>query len=193
MTDPMPEIAPNLIPAWVDGVLQPVDKLEAHRAGLRHKAISVFVTEGQRVLLQRRALAKYHTPGLWTNTCCTHPHWGESDLDCATRRLEQEMGITGLTLRHVAEIEYRADVGGGLVEHEVVQVFTARAMADLPIAPNPDEVADTDWIDASALMTIVEAYPERFTPWLRIYLRDHASVIFGATVELTARAMAHTG
>ncbi len=176
------------IPAWdEDGTLRPVDKLEVHRRGLRHKAISVFVTEGDRVLMQRRALGKYHTPGLWTNTCCTHPHWGEAHLDCATRRLEEEMGITGLPLSHVAEIEYRADVGGGLVEHELVQVYTARAMPDLPVAPDPDEVADTDWISLAALVALIERFPERFTPWLRIYLRDHARTIFGpAALEVSA-------
>ncbi|TVS03093.1 MAG: isopentenyl-diphosphate Delta-isomerase [Rhodobacteraceae bacterium] len=168
-----------LIPAWEDGTLKPVDKMEVHRRGLKHKAISVFVTEGDRVLIQRRALAKYHTPGLWTNTCCTHPHWGESDLDCATRRLEEEMGITGLPLTHVTEIDYRAEVGNGLIEHEVVQVFTARAMPDLVVSPNPDEVVDTDWINLTALAAVVERLPERFTPWLRIYLRDHARTIFG--------------
>lgn len=168
-----------LIPAWEDGVLRPLDKLDVHRRGLKHKAISVFVTEGDRVLLQRRAAHKYHTPGLWTNTCCTHPHWGESDLDCAHRRLEEEMGIVDLPLHHVAEIEYRADVGGGLVEHELVQVYTARAMPDLKVAPNPDEVDDTDWINLAALNAVLETYPDRFTPWLRIYLRDHAAQIFG--------------
>ncbi len=178
-----------LIPAWVDGVLQPVDKLEVHQRGLRHKAISVFVTEGARVLMQRRALGKYHTPGLWTNTCCTHPAWGEADLDCAKRRLREEMGITGLSLRHVTEIEYRADVGGGLVEHEVVQVYTARAMADLPLAPDPEEVVDTDWIDLNALLTITTQYPERFTPWLRIYLRDYADVIFGTGAKVAPRVL----
>jgi len=169
-----------LIPAWEDGVLRPLDKLDVHRRGLKHKAISVFVTEGDRVLMQRRAHHKYHTPGLWTNTCCTHPNWGESDLDCAYRRLDEEMGITGLPLRHVAEIEYRADVGGGLVEHELVQVYTARAMPDLTIAPNPEEVSDTDWINLSALNAVIESHPNRFTPWLRIYLRDHAAQIFGS-------------
>ncbi|MGY6547605.1 MAG: isopentenyl-diphosphate Delta-isomerase [Roseinatronobacter sp.] len=170
----------TLIPAWDGGVLTPIDKLEVHQRGLKHKAVSVFVTEGDRVLIQRRARHKYHTPGLWANTCCSHPHWGESDLECAQRRLSEELGITGLDLRHAGEIEYRADVGAGLVEHEVVQVFTARAMPDLPVAPNPDEVADTDWINLSALRAVTERYPERFTPWLRIYLREHLSLIFGA-------------
>ncbi len=168
-----------LIPAWDGGVLRPVDKLEVHRRGLRHKAISVFVTEGDRVLLQRRAAHKYHTGGLWTNTCCTHPHWGEEAAVCAHRRLAEEMGITGLSLRHVAELEYRADVGGGLVEHELVQVYTARAMPDLALAPDPDEVDDTRWISLPALHALVARHPDRFTPWLRIYLRDHATRIFG--------------
>jgi isopentenyl-diphosphate delta-isomerase len=89
------------------------------------------------------------------------------------------MGICGLPLHHAGEIEYRADVGRGLIEHELVQVFTARAMPDLVIAPNPDEVVDTDWINLPALAALVERFPERFTPWLRIYLRDHARMIFG--------------
>lgn len=169
-----------LIPAWDNGVLQPLDKLDVHRRGLKHKAISVFVTEGDRVLIQRRALSKYHTPGLWANTCCTHPYWGESDLDCAERRLREELGITGLHLTHAGEIEYRADVGGGLIEHELVQVYTARTMPDLSITPDPMEVADTDWINLVALRSITERFPERFTPWLRIYLAKHMGMIFGA-------------
>ena len=79
-------MAEEMIPAWVEGVLQPVEKLEAHRKGLRHLAISVFVTRGNKVLLQQRALSKYHTPGLWANTCCTHPYWGEDAPTCAARR-----------------------------------------------------------------------------------------------------------
>ena len=84
------------IPAWVDGVLTPVEKLEAHLKGLRHKAVSVFVIAGGEVLIQRRALGKYHTPGLWANTCCTHPEWGETAAACAVRRLREELGITAV-------------------------------------------------------------------------------------------------
>ena len=86
-----------MIPAWVDGTLKPVDKLECTSRGLRHKAVSVFVMRGNAMLIQRRALGKYHTPGLWANTCCTHPDWDEDPLDCARRRLAEELGITGLT------------------------------------------------------------------------------------------------
>ena len=76
----------QMIPAWVDGRLQPVEKLEVHRRGLRHPAVSVFVLEGARTLLQRRAMEKYHTPGLWANACCTHPRWGERPLLVVQRR-----------------------------------------------------------------------------------------------------------
>ena len=86
----------ELIPAWVDGRLQPLAKLEVHQRGLRHKAVSVFVIEGPRVLIQKRAAGKYHTPGLWANTCCTHPRWEEEAATCAVRRLREELGISGL-------------------------------------------------------------------------------------------------
>ena len=78
----------DMVPAWVNGVLTPVEKLEVHERGLKHKAVSVFVLDGENVLIQRRALEKYHTPGLWANTCCTHPLWNEKPAECAVRRLE---------------------------------------------------------------------------------------------------------
>lgn len=170
----------TLIPAWVDGVLTPVDKLAVHRQGLRHKAISVFVRRRGAILLQRRALGKYHTPGLWTNTCCTHPHWAEDDLTCATRRLAEELGITGLDLHAVRQVEYRADVGGGMTEHEVVRLFVAEAPDTLTLAPDPDEVCDTRWIEPDALAAELARWPERFTPWMRIYMRDHADALLPA-------------
>ena len=89
----MPETTSETIPAWVDGRLVPVDKLEVHRRGLRHPAVSVFLLDGERTLIQRRALGKYHTPGLWANACCTHPRWGEEPAACALRRLREELGV----------------------------------------------------------------------------------------------------
>ena len=162
----------EMVPAFVDGILTPVEKLEVHRRGLKHLAISVFVMNGARTLLQRRALGKYHTPGLWTNTCCTHPRWGEPALDCANRRLEEELGITGLTLRRAGGIEYRAEVGPDLIEHEVVDLFVAQATEALFIEPNPDEVMETAWVSLPDLTRRVQAEPARFTPWLRIYLAE---------------------
>jgi len=150
-----------------------------HRLGLRHPAISVFVLDGDRILLQRRALEKYHTPGLWANTCCTHPHWGEPMADCALRRLDEELGIRGLALVPRGQLEYRADVGNGLIEHELVDLFVAEATADLVTAPDPDEVMETRWVAIDDLRAEILADPTRFTPWLRIYLDKHADAIFG--------------
>jgi isopentenyl-diphosphate Delta-isomerase len=106
------DLTTALIPAWENGRLQPMDKLDVHRRGLRHMAVSVFVMAGRQVLIQQRALGKYHTPGLWANTCCTHPHWGEDAATCAQRRMREELGIVGLSVAAAGQVEYRADVGG---------------------------------------------------------------------------------
>jgi len=167
------------IPAWVDSVLTPVEKLEVHRKGLRHKAVSVFVRRSDRILLQRRALGKYHTPGLWANTCCTHPDWDEPAEHCARRRLREELGITGQAPRFRQQVEYRADVGNGLIEHEVVDIFLVDATPDMPLAPNPDEVMDVAWRRLDEIRADTEAHPSRYTPWLKIYLDRHAEAILG--------------
>lgn len=177
-----------MIPAWVDGTLTPVEKLEVHQRGLRHKAVSVFVVRGADVLIQQRAMGKYHTPGLWANTCCTHPEWDEPSLVCASRRLQEEVGIAGLPLKHRHQLEYRADVGNGLIEHEVVEVYLGHAPANLIVSPNPDEVMAIEWIAYHDLVTMVQRHPERFTPWLRIYLKDHAKTIFGATLAQATKS-----
>ena len=170
-----------MIPAWVDGKLQPVEKLYAHTAGLRHKAVSVFVMCNDTILLQRRALCKYHTPGLWANTCCTHPHWQEDPAICATRRLTEELGINGLILAHRGVIEYRTDVGNNMTEHEVVDLFTAQATHDLQMAINLDEASEASWVSITDLHLQIDTNPAQFTPWLRIYLAEHAARIFDAT------------
>jgi isopentenyl-diphosphate delta-isomerase len=180
----------EMVPAWIDGALTPVEKLEVHRRGLRHMAISVFVMNGGKTLLQRRAMGKYHTPGLWANTCCTHPRWGEAPEACALRRLAEELGITGLTLRHAGLTEYRAEVGAGLIEHEVVDIFVTQAPDHLFIEPNPDEVIETAWVSLHDLTRQVQAEPARFTPWLRIYLAEGwgrvAETLQGGDVALAA-------
>lgn len=168
------------IPAFVDGTLVPVDKIDVHRMGLRHPAVSVFVMDGQGVLLQRRALTKYHTPGLWTNSCCTHPHWGEPPADCARRRLGEELGLLIGGLTHSGQVEYRADVGQGMVEHELVDVYLAEAPRSAALNPDPAEVMELRWTDLAALEREIAETPDRFTPWLRLYLSDHRDRIFGA-------------
>jgi isopentenyl-diphosphate Delta-isomerase len=170
----------EMIPAWLDGRLQPVGKLEAHQRGLRHKAVSVFVMEGPRVLIQKRAAGKYHTPGLWANTCCTHPRWDEEAATCAVRRLREELGITGLYPNYSGRVEYRADVGQGLIEHELVDIFVAEATIGLGVTANPAEVQEVRWVDLYDLKAEVLRAPDLFTPWLKIYLDDHMDRIFGA-------------
>lgn len=168
-----------MIPAWIDGTLTPVEKLAAHRQGLKHKAVSVFVLAHGRVLIQQRAMGKYHTPGLWANTCCTHPGWTETPAACAQRRLREELGITGLETVHRDRIEYRAEVGNGLIEHEVVDVFVADAPEGLKVAPDPAEVMAVKWIDLQELAADVVRQPAAYTPWLQIYLANHLTAIFG--------------
>ena len=167
-----------LIPAWIDGQLQPVEKLQTHLRGLRHKAVSVFVMRDAETLLQRRALSKYHTPGLWANACCTHPEWGETGFDCAQRRLEEELGRAGQVPVYRDTVEYRADVGGGMIEYEVVEIYTLQA-EQIDIHPNPEEVMDYRWQNLTNLNNAIAEEPEIFTPWLKIYLSQHSKAIFG--------------
>ncbi|MBF9035958.1 NUDIX domain-containing protein [Rhodobacterales bacterium HKCCE2091] len=168
------------IAAWIDGTLRPVDKLEAHRRGLRHPAVSIFLLRGSEVLLQRRALMKYHSGGLWANTCCTHPHWGEDPAACAARRLAEELGLSDIPLSRRDQVEYRAEVGNGMIEHEVVDIFVGELPKGREPEPNPAEVMDTIWRPLPTLAAEVMANPHDFTPWLSIYLRDHAASIFGS-------------
>lgn len=155
-----------------DGALYPIEKMAAHRAGALHLAVSVFVFDGPRLLIQQRAAGKYHCPGLWANSCCSHPHWGESPARAARRRLAEELG---LDLRVVpgGVLTYQADVGGGLTEHERVHVFHAEVAGatGATVAPEPSEVAATRWALPQDLAREAQAEPARFAPWFRIYLR----------------------
>ena len=169
----------QMIPAWQNGQLQAIEKLLVHQLGLRHKAVSVFILDDHgRILLQQRAAGKYHTPGLWANTCCTHPHWDEPPEHTAHRRLDQELGITNVSLFHKGQLEYRAEVGSGLIEHELVDVFAGHMPQAQVFAANPDEVQNTRWISPQDLTEQIATTPLIFTPWLRIYMRDHAAMIF---------------
>lgn len=173
----------DMIPAWIDGVLTPVEKLEAHQKGLRHKAVSVFVMDGSKVLIQKRAAGKYHSPGLWANTCCTHPLWGEDSATCAIRRLNEELGIAGISVTHRDTVEYRADVGNGLIEHELVDIFVAERTPEMTLDLNPAEVEAVEWVDLYELTAMTKRYPDRYSAWLRIYLAEHLDRIFAGLVR----------
>jgi isopentenyl-diphosphate Delta-isomerase len=165
--DPPPILIPAILP---DGRLVPMEKMEAHRKGQLHLAVSVFVFAGARLLIQRRASSKYHCAGQWANTCCTHPAFGESPDDAAQRRLMEELGFA-VPLVHRRVVEYRAEVGNGLVEHERVHMFIGEADPNrIVVFPDPEEVEETRWIDAANLRAEIAGEPEAFTPWFRIYL-----------------------
>ncbi len=157
------------------GRLYRAGKLEAHILGLHHLAVSVFLFDDQgRLLVQRRAQTKYHSPGQWANTCCSHPHMGESLAACAARRTTEELGLREpfpFVLHQGRTIDYKADVGGGLIENERVTFFTARVTGKHPVMePNPAEVAETRWITADMALEEVAKRPETFAPWFRIYM-----------------------
>ena len=143
-------------------------KLETHRRGLRHRAFSVFIKDRRgHLLLQRRAAGKYHSPGLWANTCCGHPGPGEDVALAARRRLGEEMGFD-CALRAVGRHAYRADVGNDLVEDEVVHLFVGQY--DGEFVPNPEEVAEFAWLTLDELSAEAAHDRSRYAAWLLDYL-----------------------
>ncbi len=145
-----------------------VEKMAAHRKGILHRAFSIFVfDEHDRLLLQRRADGKYHSGGLWSNTCCSHPRAGESLLDAAHRRLHEEMGFD-CQLRAVFGFVYRAVLDGGLVEHEFDHVVMGRFRGSP--APDAREVGAWKWERLPALHSLLAEDPKAFTAWFRLAL-----------------------
>ena len=163
----MPEEKVILVDEW-DAELGHMGKMRAHRDGLLHRAFSVFLfNDAGEMLLQRRSLGKYHSPGLWTNTCCSHPRPGEGNENAAKRRLSEEMGMV-CDLTELYSFVYKAEVGNGLIEHEFDHVFTGITNA-LP-SPNTDEVMAFRYVDIDHLLAEVSETPEAFTPWFKITL-----------------------
>jgi isopentenyl-diphosphate Delta-isomerase len=143
-----------------------IGKMEAHEKALLHRAFSVFVFNSKNeLMLQQRALKKYHTPGLWTNTCCSHPRPGENVNDAAYRRLQEEMGFT-CELKKVFDFVYRAPFENGLTEHEFDHVFMGNFEGEPEI--NPEEVNAWKWIDLEELKKDIHANPSDYTVWFKI-------------------------
>ena len=145
-----------------------MDKLAAHQSGTLHRAFSVFVfnAKGQ-LLLQQRALDKYHSGGLWTNTCCSHPYLGELVVDAAHRRLREEMGMD-CELTELFQFTYRHEFENGLTEHEFDHVFIG--ISDQKPQLNPAEVAAIKYMDTDELMLELAGQPDRYTAWFKLCL-----------------------
>lgn len=143
------------------------EKLQAHQENLLHRAFSVFIFHEKtgEILLQQRGLQKYHCPGLWTNTCCSHPRDGESVVNAGKRRLMEELGISA-DLTDLGWFKYNAHFDNALSEHEIDHVLVGRISADTLVEPNPDEVNAYRWITVDKLREELHAHPEKFTPWL---------------------------
>ncbi len=152
----------------VDAADRPIGiapKLAVHRDGRLHRAFSVFVFDPRgRLLLQRRALGKYHSGGLWSNTCCGHPRPGETTAAAATRRLHEEMGFD-CPLQPAGAIVYRARVVEELWEHEYDHLFTGRHEGDP--RPDPAQVEEWRWIAIDDLSVELQEKASSFTPWFQ--------------------------
>ncbi len=145
------------------------EKLAAHQTGQLHRAFSIFVFRKKdstyELLLQQRNLQKYHSAGLWTNTCCSHPKPGEQLTTSAKNRLNEEMGIE-VELTEVGAFIYKADVGNYLVEHEYDHVlvgFTDQSIINI----NHDEAAAYRWVEINSLVNELKSNPTQFTSWFK--------------------------
>jgi isopentenyl-diphosphate delta-isomerase len=143
-----------------------MEKLEAHQKGLLHRAFSIFLFNNDgHLLLQQRASGKYHSPSLWTNTCCSHQREGESNIEAGNRRLGEEMGIE-TKLNEAFSFTYKADMKNGLTEHEYDHVLFGTVNDDPK--PNPKEVQAWAYIPMNVIEQDIETNPERYTAWFKI-------------------------
>ena len=152
-----------------------VEKMEAHIKGLLHRALSIFVfNEKNELLLQKRYSGKYHSPGLWTNTCCTHPNKNESTDDAAIRRLQEEMGFS-CELKEVFSFMYYIKFDNDLIEHEFDHVYFGRYSNEISI--NPLEVEDYKWISLDNIKVDLKKNPDNYTFWFKYIIENHIKEI----------------
>jgi isopentenyl-diphosphate Delta-isomerase len=143
-----------------------MEKMEVHRKALLHRAFSVFIFNRRgEMLLQQRAPRKYHSAGLWTNACCSHPKPGDDTLAAANKRLQEEMGFT-TTLSKIFEFTYRTDFDNGLTEYEFDHVFAG--VYEGPIKPDPEEAADFCYKSVSAIKESLQMHSSKYTSWFAI-------------------------
>jgi isopentenyl-diphosphate Delta-isomerase len=154
------------------------EKWAVHHEGRLHRAFSIFlVDDRKRLLLQRRSRVKYHSAGLWANSCCGHPRPGERTIAAARRRLREELGAEA-ALRFGFRARYCTGLPNGLIENEIVYVYFGRApAAEDAIAPNHAEVSEVGWMTLAELARDVTRRPRQYAYWLRYYLKNHRAAI----------------
>lgn len=154
-----------------DEVIGTMEKLEAHEKGLLHRAFSIFVfNSNNELLIHQRAFGKYHSEGLWTNTCCSHPSPGETVLDAAHRRLQEEMGFD-CEMHSAFHFVYHAKLDNNLIEHELDHVVIGHSDQN-PIL-NPEEAIDFKWIRITELFKDITLNPQQYTFWFKTILQLH--------------------
>ena len=152
-------------------------KLEVHQKELLHRAFSVFILNDKgEIMLQRRAAGKYHSPLLWTNTCCSHPREGESTIEAGRRRLKEEMGFE-VPLRDVASFIYKAPFDNGLTEHELDHILIGY-YNELPEI-NEEEVVAWRWALPSEIQEDIEVHPALYTEWFKIIFKNFLHRVIG--------------
>ena len=145
-----------------------MEKMEVHQKALLHRAFSIFIFNSKNeLLLQQRALDKYHSAGLWSNTCCSHPSPGEDTALAAARRLKEEMGIE-TPLQHAFHFIYCAEFDNQLTEHELDHVFIGKY--DGEATPNPQEISGISYQSIDQLLSEIKYHPQKFTIWFKLIL-----------------------
>ncbi len=147
-----------------------MEKLQAHKEGILHRAFSVFIfNDNNEMLLQQRSTSKYHSPGLWSNSCCSHPLPGESTMDGAHRRLQEELGFD-CALEPLFHLRYRSDVGNDLIENEYDHIYLGQYAG--AVVANPAEVSDVRFVAMAELSGWMSSRPEDFTKWFLLAMPE---------------------
>lgn len=154
-----------------DKVIGEMKKMPAHYEGALHRAFSILIfNEGGEMLIHKRAASKYHSPGLWTNACCSHPQLNESYKEGAEERLMAELGFT-VALKEVHHFIYEAHFDNDLIEHEFDRVFVGNYNGNIPF--NPEEVDQIKWIKVEDLYDDINQNPEKYTEWFKILMNEN--------------------
>ena len=161
-----------------DNFIGTMEKMKAHQTGELHRAFSIYlINDKGNFLLQRRAADKYHSAGLWTNACCSHPRPDETTMAAAIRRLDEEMGIV-TSLNHIYHFTYKVEFDNGLIEHELDHVYLG-TFNDSP-KPNPKEVMEWKYMSTNDIIKDVEEHPENYTEWFKM---SYEIVIVNAFIQ----------